>query len=212
MNSTATSLVETYQFDDDEQDALREVVNIAMGRAGASLAQILDTFVHLSVPFVRIASVNEVSGAIGDMLGQETNVIAVRQAFYNSLRGEAMIIFDRKGSRALAGLMGYDKRTDGYIEQEVLLDVSNVLVGACLGGVADQFDMQLSYYAPAIMFEGGSVGDLLKEDCVPWTHALLLEIEFEVEGSGINCHMVILTPEESIGLIREQLHTILESI
>ena len=38
---------------EDQRDCLQEVVNVAMGQAGDSLARFLEVFIHLSVPRIR---------------------------------------------------------------------------------------------------------------------------------------------------------------
>jgi len=45
-------MVTTYT--DEQTDALREIVNVAMGQAANSLARVLDAFVQLPVPRVRL--------------------------------------------------------------------------------------------------------------------------------------------------------------
>ena len=66
---------------EDQRDALQEVLNIAMGQAGDSLARILDAFVELSVPRIRIVDVSRVSDTVRDMVGDRQEVTAVRQSF-----------------------------------------------------------------------------------------------------------------------------------
>ncbi|MEW6613429.1 MAG: hypothetical protein AB1409_11880, partial [Pseudomonadota bacterium] len=121
-----------------QTDALQEVANVAMGQAGNSLARILDVFVCLSVPRIRLVTATEVLDAVLEMVGSDTVVSAARQAFYNHLRGEAVVIFGQAGCRDLAVLMGYDEQLDANSEQELLLEVSNVLVGACMCCIGDQ--------------------------------------------------------------------------
>jgi len=82
-------------YNEDQTDALQEVANIAMGQAGDSLARILDNFVTLSVPRIRQIAVHELADTVTTMVGDEEEVSAVRQAFYNSLRGEARAILEQ---------------------------------------------------------------------------------------------------------------------
>jgi len=48
----------------DQHDALQELTNIAMGQAGASLATLLDEFVDLSVPRIRMVAVVDLPQAL----------------------------------------------------------------------------------------------------------------------------------------------------
>lgn len=196
----------------DEQDALREVVNIAMGQAAAKLAQVLDVFVALSVPRVRIVELTELNHMIADHAGTEQDVIAVRQAFYTEPCGEIILIFDRERCRSIAGLLGYGEPGDGFVEHEPLLDVSNLLAGACMNGIARQLGAELSFSAPSLMSGGAGIGCQLDLDGAEWSHVLLMEIHFEIESTGLGCHLIILTPEESIAMIRRELSRMLQSL
>ncbi len=197
---------------EDQRDALQEVLNIAMGQAGDSLARILDAFVELSVPRIRIVEVKEVTNTIREMVGNTADVTAVRQAFFDDLRGEAIVVMDENGCRDLADLMGYDDNLDCQAEQELLLDVSNVLVGAILNGVTETLGTSLSYSAPSIMAERCPVDHIIDPRNLSWTHALLLEVNYSLKNRGFKSHLLLLMAEEAIESLRKAVDDFVESI
>ncbi len=202
-------------FSADQEDALQEVANIAMGQAGSSLATMLDMFVVLSVPRVRMVTVDEVARAVTEMIGDAAapdEVTAVRQAFFNRLRGEAIVLYGRDGCTDLADLMGHEGEVDEAAEEELLLDVSNVLVGAVLNGLAEQLETDFGFSAPQLMALRKPVSDLLDPELLGWTHALLIEVNFKLEERGFSCHLVMLMPEESIEMMRGVLDQLLEGL
>lgn len=196
----------------DQTDALQEIANIAMGQAGARLAQMLDAFVSLSVPHTRIVPMDEVAGAISAIAGDAEAISAVRQAFYDHLRGEALVLYGPEGCLELADLLGYDSEPDEQAEQELLLDVSNILVGAVLGGIGAQLNADFSFSAPSIMAIRCRAAELLAGGALGWDHALLIEVNFALEERGFRCHLVLLMPEESIELMRGTLEQMLEAL
>ncbi len=198
-------------YNEDQRDALQEITNIAMGQAGSSLAQLLDVFVILSVPRVRIVGVEDVPAAVGEMVDDPEEVTAVRQAFYNKLRGETVVIFGRKGCSDLADLMGYDEVEGDEGEEELLLDVTNILVGAVLNGLGEQIEVEFGFSPPAIMAMNTPIEKVLRSDELGWSHALLIEVNFSLEERGFKCYLIMLMPEESIDMMRHALDHILES-
>lgn len=200
------------RFTEEQRDALQEVVNIAMGQAGASLASIFDVFVCLSVPQIQILEVEAVAESVGNMLGKNTLITAVRQAFYDSMSGEAIMLFNHSGCKELADLMGYDAKVDDNVEKELLLDVSNILVGASLCGLAEQLDTELSFSAPVIMGTSTHVENILRSEGLNFSHALLIEVNFSLEVRNFVSHLIILMPESSIELMRDTLNRYLESL
>lgn len=198
-------------YSEDQRDALQEITNIAMGQAGSSLAQLLDVFVVLSVPRVRIVEVEGVPEAVEEMVEESDSVTVVRQAFYNKLRGETLVIFDRRGCKDMADLMGHDGSLDDHAEEELILDVSNILVGAVLNGLGEQIETDFGFSAPSIMAKQVPIDTVLKTESLGWSHALFIEVNFSLEERGFKCHLIMLMPEESIELMRESLDQILES-
>lgn len=199
---------------EEQRDAMQEITNVAMGRAGSLLAELLGNFVTLSVPRINVLALAEVAGTISAMVGRDIEVTAVRQSFQGYLRGEAIVIYGQDGCKELGDLMGYDEALNRADEIELLLDVSNILVGACLGGVVDQIKSlseahgagELSFSAPSIMAENVPAETLINPDKLTWTHALLLEVNFTLEGRNFISHLCMLMPEHSI----EKMRTILD--
>jgi chemotaxis protein CheC len=189
-------------YTEDQNDALQEVVNIAMGQAGDSLARILGNFVSLSVPRIRLVNVKDVISTVTEMVDFNAEVSVVRQAFSNTLRGEAMVVFTQRGADDLAELMGYDADLDHCAEQELLLEVANLLVGAIINGVAETLETDLSFSAPSLMAERTPLDKVLVADQLSWTHALLMEVNFTVENHDFKCHLLMFMTEDAIDTLR----------
>ncbi len=194
----------------DQRDALQELTNIAMGQAGASLAALLDEFVDLSVPRISVVELADLPPALASLVGKTNLVSAVRQSFQGYLRGEAIIIFGEPGCRALADLMGFEGELEESGENELLLDVANVLSGACLGGMMEQIraftetngPAELSFSMPSVMARQVMAEQLIDPKKVKWSHALLLEVNFTIKNRNFIAHLTMLMPEEGIEKIR----------
>src|SRR5471032_3253539 len=91
-----------------QRDALQEITNVGMGRAGAALAQLLGTFVTLSVPRVQLVGVEELIAVLRDADHGGSATPLVRQAFQSDISGEAVVFFGPDGRSELRELMGYD--------------------------------------------------------------------------------------------------------
>jgi len=194
----------------DQHDALQELTNIAMGQAGASLATLLDEFVDLSVPRIRIVAVISLPPVLAELVGKNNLVSAARQSFQGYLRGEAIIIFGEPGCKALADLMGFEGELGEHGETELLLDVANVLSGACLGGMMEQIrkftettgSTELGFSMPSIMARQVMAAQLIDPGKVQWSHALLLEVNFTIKNRNFIAHLTMLMPEDGIDKIR----------
>jgi chemotaxis protein CheC len=181
----------------EQRDALSELVNIGMGQAGDSLARLFDTFIALSIPRIEIVQPRDVTKAIAALVGEPGPIVAVRQAFSSRIRGEAIAIYGAEGCDALADLVTYpDVSSD-----ELLLEITNVLVGACVGGLAAQFALELSFSPPSLLGRHGNIHALLDTDCLPWNNALVAEVNFRVVDRAFRCHLLTFWPDASIDVL-----------
>jgi len=197
---------------DEQYEVLQEIVNIGMGKAGDSLARILKTFVELSIPRIKLVSLDELTGEIKSLVGDKAMVTGVRQAFFSYWRGEALIIYDQNGCNELASLMGYSGDLDNQAEVELLLDVGNVLVGACINGIADQLDVELNFSPPAVISSNVPIERLLNPKKMTWSHTLLLEVNFGLENMRFKSHLLIMMSEETITTLRDDVDKFLEGL
>ena len=200
----------TTMLSQDQKDALQEIANIGMGQAGASIARVLDEFVQLSIPRILVVPPQEVPAALASAVGDRT-VSAVRQAFHSAMRGEAIVIYGENRCNDLADLMGYERDLDHSSERELLLDISNILVGACLGGIAEQLAMSIGFSAPSLLVDAVPIEDLLTSCDISWDTALLVEVSFRLEQRSFACHLVMLLPESEVAELATALDRFLEA-
>lgn len=194
----------THLITADQREALQEIANIGMGQAGASIAKVLGEFVCLSVPTIATLRVLEIADTFGRLLG-DCLVSAVRQAFHGQMRGEVVVIFGQHSATDLAELMGYDDVLHDGAEKELLLDISNVLVGACVGGIAELLRIDVGFSAPSFLAHNAAPADLIPAQNAGAQWALLVEVRFKLEVRSFTCHLVLLLPEDEIAALGVEL-------
>ncbi len=93
-----------------------------------------------------------------------------------------------------------------------MLDVSNVLAGACLCGIADQLRFDLHFTRPSLMSQGASVAALMEPRKLLWSHALIFEVNFRLEDRGFVCHLLAFLPETSIECLCQAVVRLMEAL
>ena len=204
--------MKTQSLSNDQSDTLQEIVNIAMGQAGDSLARVLDCFVRLSVPQIKLIEVANVGECMAHLVKNDVPLTAVRQSFYDDLSGEAITIFGSDSYRDLSDLMGYQSDLDPHAEKEMLFDISNILVGACLNGIAEQLNANLSFSAPSLIAENAHASTLLSPANLPWDYALQVEVNFSLEQRNFMSHLIIMMAEDALESLKCSLDTFLETV
>ncbi len=190
------------------RDAFREVVNIAMGRAAALLARVLGVFVQLPIPNVNILEVSELHMALADAQRGD-GLTAVCQGYIGEgIAGEALLIFHDSEVADMARLMQWQQHN--HSSMEMLLDMSSILIGACLSGIAEQLDVSFSQGHPQILGEHASIDELIRINSQRWRKTLAVEVSYSIEGHDIHFDLLLLFTEDSVSLLTDKLAYLME--
>ncbi len=202
-------------MNEDQRDALQEVANMAMGQAATRLSKLLGTFIELSVPRVRVVSVTEASATLRAMTGITDTVTAVRQGFRSDIKGEAIVLCRSGSVEQLCALVDdpYTKSTyDATSQAELIFDVANVLMGACVSCIFDRLGRAPIFSPPGMLGTNLALDDVFQPDMLAWKTALLLEVNFALEDHSFRAHLVMLMAEDSILRMNEALDALLSSL
>lgn len=195
---------------EDQRDCYQEITNVAMGQAADRLARLLKAYVILPIPKVNLISASELHMALEDTNSSD-DVSAVCQGFIGSgIAGEALLVFNDASFADLAQLMKYKGRLDQHAELELLMDVSSVLIGACIQGIGEQLEISFNQGHPVVLGQHCHVDDLVKSGNHQWTQTLAIEIHYKIENLNINCDLLLLFTEDSVAKINQQIDYLLD--
>ena len=182
----------------DMRDCCQEIANVAMGRAGDLLARLLNVFVELPIPNVNFIEVSELRMALKDIETHESTS-GVCQGFISAgISGEALLILNDSSFKDVASLMNYQYDAQMGTELELLMDLANVLIGACLKGVSEQLDIQFSQGHPEVLGQHRKISDLIANNANKWKKTLAIEISYSIENYPIKCDLLLLFTESSM--------------
>ena len=182
----------------DKQEGYQEVANVAMGRAAELLAKLLDSFVVMPIPVVNMIEVSELRMAI-QQVDDDDMVSGVCQGFIGAgIAGEALLIFNDSSFSDIADLMKYVGDIDEAVQVELLMDIANILIGACLKGIAEQLDISFSQGHPLVIGRHVKVDDLIGRNSRRWSKTLTIEMGYKIEDKNISCDLLLLFTEDSV--------------
>ena len=191
---------------DERLDAYRELVNVAMGRAGESLARLLGEFIDLPIPNVNVIEANELHMAIAEV-NQNDRVSAVSKGFTSAgIHGEALVIFSDTKTENIVRLLNYGSAaTNEQNQLEALMDVSNILIGACLNALSAQLNVSFSHSHPILLGQHSGLDSLLSGNGVRWGKVMAVEIAYAIKTRDISFDLLLLFPENSMEKIYTRL-------
>lgn len=190
-----------------QTDALGEFINIAFSRTASSLSEITGQRVLLDVPQVEIYPIEEVGAKLARFLPGD--VASIHQPFDGTIAGDAFLILNYEGAVRLTDLL-----TDGSAPQtqldessrEVLTEVGNILLNACLGMFGNVLRVRVNFSVPNLHLE--SLDELIdsvrnKRDGLRF--AIIVYTSFRIRESAVTGYLVLVLSVVSLNRLIEEI-------
>ena len=177
-----------------QNDSLTELINIAFARTAASLSVLSGHRVYLDVPKVAVHSIDELAGVLSAFLPHE--VATVHQLFTGPVAGDALLLLDYDGAIMLTDLLAEEKSRSQRLSmsaREVLTEVGNILLNACLGVFGNLLEVQVGFSLPRLHLE--SLDELLKSVTIGregLRYAIAVTTAFRLKDSAIEGYLVLI--------------------
>ncbi len=198
------------QLDPELRDVYQELTNVAMGQAGDLLARLLNVFVELPIPNVNVLEVNELDMALRS-IDENSTTSGVCQGFIGGgVSGEALLLLNDSSFKEIASLMNYHGEITDKVELELLMDISNILIGAVLTGMARQLDVNFSQGHPVVLGQHCEISELVKANKSRWQRTLAIELSYGIEDHNIHCDLMLLFTEDSLKTLKYKVAYLLE--
>ncbi len=206
---------------EDQHDMLKEVVNLAMGQAGKDLAIILKSFVDLSVPEILVVEAENVARKVLEesVFTETERINFFRQTFHNTslVEGEAIVVFNNETRQSFSEILGFSDQVDTFEELDFMLELTNLIVGACLNSISEQlFKQGMTFSSPELLSENRElrnvVYDLFKRGNLKWDYTLLSKITFNLKNKSFRSDLLIFFSEAAIKAISQSLDNLLAEL
>ena len=184
-----------------QQDALVELINIGFGRAAASLSKLTGHRVQLQVPEITMCPIEQMATHLRPLL-QNEEVASVHQIFSGPVEGDALLVLDQSSAAILKELLTNEPALPLEIDRsarEVLTEIGNILLNACLGTFGNLLKVQVSFSVPHLALETleGIVGSIAVGR-QGLRYALIVHAAFRLRDSSLTGYLVIVLGVASI--------------
>jgi chemotaxis protein CheC len=183
-----------------QYDALVELLNIGFGRAAASLSTLTGHRVLLAVPQVAVHPIADLDKALRTVLSDE--VASVHQIFSGPVGGDALLLLDFAAAGSLKELLTNEPALPLPIDasaREVLTEVGNILLNACLGTFGNILKVQVSFSVPQLNLDTlRHVMHSLLINREGLRYALVVQAEFKLKDAEVTGYLVIVLSVASL--------------
>ncbi|MBL4583271.1 MAG: response regulator [Pseudomonadales bacterium] len=178
-------------------DSYQEIANVAMGQAAELLAKMLGVFVHAPIPKISMATQREIEKRITQM-DEHDSISVVSQGFIGKgIAGEALLVLKDSSYEDLTKISGQQGLGESS-HLDMLLGVAGILIGPCLNGIANQFDIHFSLGHPVVVGTRIGGGNAEGNSNGNENQILIMEMSYTVEDHDVNCSLMLLFTKDSI--------------
>ena len=188
-----------------QSDALSELINIAFARTGAALSELTGHRVLLNPPSVAVYRAEELRGALGKFVPGD--VASIHQVFAGPIAGDALLLLNYEGALQLTDLLTDGHKPSSFLDEsarEVLTEVGNILLNACLGMFGNLLNVHVTFSVPRLHIE--TLDELIESTTMDKAmhFALVIYTAFQIRDSSVRGFLVIVLSVASLDrLIQE---------
>lgn len=183
-----------------QRDALTEMINIGFGRAAASLSRLTGHRVELEAPQIAIYPLSDLGRTLGTFVHGE--IATVHQVFSGPVSGDALLVIDAQGAALLTELLTGEPALPFSVDasaQEVVTEVGNVVLNACLGMFGNLLEVHVSFSVPRLNLD--TLGTVLDSVTVGYTelkYGLVVHAAFRIRHGSVSGYLVIVLNVSSL--------------
>ena len=188
-------------------DIIREVINIGIGDAAASLSELVKSQVIIRMPDIRIMKAADVPAYIEKEIG--TLGVYICQGFDGLIKGKALLSYSKDCSISLLGClygqpMGIQSLTQAGIA--TLQEVGNIIMVSCISTVSDMIDGHIRFAIPDVTVDvsDGYFYELIKE-LEQLDRAIVVKNEMTIKGEDIAGYLFVLLSFDDFELVAQRL-------
>lgn len=178
-----------------QKDSLTELINIGYGRAAGVLSELTGYRITLEVPQVTIHDI----GVIGPMLSQilVAPVASVNQVFSGPVSGSALLLLDEPSALVMSRLLGDGRYISLELDtnaKEIITEIGNILLNACLGVFGNLLQIQVTFSVPRLSVEAVEkvLERVVNQPGEQVQYGLMIHTRFQVKAADVTGYLVIV--------------------
>ena len=197
------------QLTNEQIDALKELVNIGVGRAASMLNEMVDSRIILEIPYIKILSAADLQQELVQKFDHDC-FAAVKQSFTGSFAGVAELVFPtQSASKLVSVLTGENVGSPDLdaVKIGTLSEIGNIVINSVMGSISNVLKQHMNYALPIYLED--TVENLLTSNNISNSTILLAQASFTIEQLEIMGDIILIFEVNSfdalLGAIEQEL-------
>jgi chemotaxis protein CheC len=188
-------------------DALADLINIGFGRAGASLSRLTGQRLLLDASGLAVHSVDRLAHVLRDLVSGD--VASIHQSVSGPVAGDARLLFDARAASTLKELLTGERALPLALDAsagEVLTEVGNIVINACVGTLGNLLRLNVGFSAPAFaVAPGKTLVDGWRSTPDQSRYAVVLTAGFRLRDAEVSGYLMIVLSVQSLDRLNQAL-------
>ncbi|PCJ21593.1 MAG: chemotaxis protein CheC [Candidatus Cloacimonadota bacterium] len=183
-------------LNEEQLDALNEVINIGVGTAINSLNDLVQSYIKLSIPKIEFIQKSNLPKHLS-----ANRYSIVVQSFTGSFEGVASLVFDHETAKKLVAKvleMPIDNPLLDTSINETLSEIGNIIINSLIGHISNILHTSLHFSLP--IYTSGNIKELSKHFYLNDDDDLLLvaTTKFQIQSLEVEGVILLSFPSQSI--------------
>jgi chemotaxis protein CheC len=203
-------MIDVIDVSEMQRDALAEIFNIGVGRAAASLSQIVEEEIELTAPTIHFLSPDKVGDALGGAEFDHLSLVA--QDFQGPFDARGMLVFPETNALVIVGHMLGEVVPPEILseyEQEAMCEVGNIILNACISALADLFCIEFRGSLPQYQYAERNSLNLLGSAGGENSVVLIVQVNLNIRQQAVQGHLMFLLSVSSLQALLDSIDTFL---
>ncbi|MBV5320418.1 MAG: chemotaxis protein CheC [Sulfuricurvum sp.] len=199
-------------FSEDHLDVLKELMNIAVGNATASIADLLQTFGTMHIPQIMISDMVGLDAYIKNAIPEEKQYYITKQLFGGIFSGEFLFVICENSAINL-GRHLYDVNQNPTDEDihDAVIELTNILSATIISRLTEELNTKVQFFVPSTeRIVGNSI--IGQDELLNYHKIIIISTEMVFEDQQIGGKIFILTKDEMIKKLKALIDQKLEEL
>lgn len=198
-------------FSEDHLDVLRELMNIAMGNATASIADLLDAFGKMHIPEIVVSDMQGLDEYIKRTIKPDCQCYATKQLFSGIFSGEFLFLIPKESAHNLGNhLYNIESLSEGDI-LDAVIELTNILSATMISRLTEELNTKVQFFVPTTQLV--NTGELISpDDLINYHKIIIISTVMEFEEQQISGHIFILTKDSMIDNLKSLIDKKIEEL
>ncbi|WGV26910.1 chemotaxis protein CheC [Halotia branconii] len=176
----------------EQLDALQELINIGVGRAASLLNEMVDSHIHLKIPFVKALTAEDAYQELATRFHDDT-LASVKLGFTGSFYGTAGLIFPTDSASTLVAVLTGEEPGSADLDAVkigTLSEIGNIVINGVMGSLSNVLKQHINYTLPVYLED--TIKNLLLSAHESQSKILLAQARFTIEQLEIIGDIILI--------------------